>query len=74
MRSTICCISLFVTSVLLTACGQSGALYAPNDANPDKRAKYLLYKNTETTTPSSSESDAPMQQQFKAPTVSEPTP
>lgn len=74
MRSTLCCISLFVTSVLLTACGQSGALYLPNDANPDKRAKYLLYKNTETTSAPISESEAPVQQQFAAPTASDPTP
>ena len=34
-------------SLLLTACGQSGALQLPNDPNYDKRAKYLLYSDAE---------------------------
>lgn len=34
-------------SLLLTACGQSGALQRPNDPNYDKRAKYLLYSDAE---------------------------
>ena len=44
MRSAICCVSLVLSSMLLLACGQSGALQMPNDPNYDKRAKYLLYK------------------------------
>ena len=34
-------------SLLLTACGQSGALQLPNDPNYDKRAKYLLHSDAE---------------------------
>ena len=45
MLKAICSISVLVSSVLLTACGQSGALQLPSDPNHDKRAKYLLYKN-----------------------------
>ena len=47
MRFAICSISL-LSSILLLACGQSGALQLPSDPNYDKRAKYLLYRNTET--------------------------
>ena len=45
MRQVICSIGLLFSSVVLTACGQSGALQLPSDINHDKRAKYLLYKN-----------------------------
>lgn len=45
MLKVICSISLLLSSMLLTACGQSGALQLPSDPNHDKRAKYLLYKN-----------------------------
>lgn len=45
MRQVICSISLLLSSVVLTACGQSGALQLPSDPNFDKRATYLLYKN-----------------------------
>lgn len=31
--------------VLLSACGQSGALQLASDPNYDQRAKYLLYPN-----------------------------
>ncbi len=47
MRRVICLISLLSSSILLTACGQSGALQLPSDPNYDKRAKYLLYRNNE---------------------------
>ncbi len=47
MRSVICYISVLVISFALVGCGQSGTLHMPNDPNYDKRAKYLLYKNTE---------------------------
>lgn len=36
-------IVVLLSAVLLTACGQSGALHLPADANADKRAKYLIY-------------------------------
>lgn len=45
MRQVICSIGLLFSSVVLTACGQSGALQLPSDINHDKRTKYLLYKN-----------------------------
>ena len=45
MLKVICSISLLLGSVLLTACGQSGALQLPSDPHYDKRAKYLLYSN-----------------------------
>ncbi|MBJ9720885.1 hypothetical protein I5515_03610 [Acinetobacter calcoaceticus] len=47
MRRVICLISLLSSSVLLSACGQSGVLQLPSDPNYDKRAKYLLYRNKE---------------------------
>ncbi|NIE96104.1 lipoprotein [Acinetobacter sp. C26M] len=48
MLKVICSISVLLSSVILTACGQSGALQLPSDQNHDKRAKYLLYKNEAT--------------------------
>ena len=45
MLKVICSISLLFSSMLLTACGQSGVLQLPSDPNHDKRATYLLYKN-----------------------------
>lgn len=45
MLKVICSISLLLSSMLFTACGQSGALQLPSDPNHDKRATYLLYKN-----------------------------
>lgn len=47
MRRVICLISLLSSSILLSACGQSGVLQLPSDPNYDKRAKYLLYRNKE---------------------------
>ncbi|WP_038345319.1 LPS translocon maturation chaperone LptM [Acinetobacter sp. A47] len=55
MLKAICSISLLLSSVILTACGQSGALQLPSDPNHDKRAKYLLYKNEASQTKTSSE-------------------
>ncbi len=48
MLKVICSISLLLGSMLLSACGQSGALQLASDPNHDKRAKYLLYKNKAT--------------------------
>lgn len=45
MRQVICSIGLLLSSVVLTACGQSGMLQLPSDQDHDKHAKYLLYKN-----------------------------
>lgn len=55
MLKVICSISLLLSSVVLTACGQSGALQLPSDPNHDKRAKYLLYKNEASQTKASSD-------------------
>ena len=55
MRPVICSISLLLSSMVLTACGQSGALQLPSDANRDKRAKYLLYKNEASSAKNSSD-------------------
>ncbi|KGT47849.1 hypothetical protein GW12_11200 [Acinetobacter sp. HR7] len=46
----------------------------PNDPDYDKRAKFLLYKNTETESKTADEErDAPVQQQFAAPAASDST-
>lgn len=55
MLKVICSISLLFSSIVLTACGQSGALQLPSDPNHDKRAKYLLYKNYASQSQSSSD-------------------
>lgn len=55
MLKVICSISLMFSSIVLTACGQSGALQLPSDPNHDKRAKYLLYKNDASQSQSSSD-------------------
>ncbi|MGS5403507.1 LPS translocon maturation chaperone LptM [Acinetobacter junii] len=55
MLKVICSISLLFSSIVLTACGQSGALQLPSDQNHDKRAKYLLYKNDASQSQSSSD-------------------
>lgn len=54
MRAISNKIALLSISLLLTACGQSGALQLPNDPNYDQRAKYLLYPNA---APKASHSD-----------------
>jgi len=72
MRQVICYISILATGLALAGCGQSGALHLPNDPNYDKRAKYLLYKNTEAEPKVPDEQrEAPVQQQFAAPTDSD---
>ncbi|MCU4335731.1 LPS translocon maturation chaperone LptM [Acinetobacter dispersus] len=58
MLKVICSISLLLSSVVLTACGQSGALQLPSDPNYDNRAKYLLYKNEASQAKASSVSKA----------------
>ena len=58
MRQVICSIGLLLSSVVLTACGQSGMLQLPSDQDHDKRAKYLLYKNEVSTAKASSEVNA----------------
>lgn len=40
-------VAVLLSTGFLAACGQSGALQLPSDPNYDKRAKYLLYKNSE---------------------------
>lgn len=55
MLKVICSISLLFSSIVLTACGQSGALQLQSDPNHDKRAKYLLYKNDASQSQSSSD-------------------
>ena len=47
MRLVICGIGVLVTSFALTGCGQSGALQLAKDQNYDKRAKYLIYSDSE---------------------------
>lgn len=49
MRIVICCMSIWATTVLV-GCGQTGALQLPSDPNYDKRAQYLLYKNSQAET------------------------
>lgn len=74
MHQVICYISLITAGFVLAGCGQSGALHLPADPNHDKRAKYLLYKNTEPAAPASGEKqDAPVRQQFEAPVESDST-
>ena len=74
MRQVICYISILATGLALAGCGQSGALHLPNDPNYDKRAKYLLYKNTENNSKASDEErEIPMPQQFAAPEASDST-
>ena len=58
MLKVICSISLLLSSVVLTACGQSGALQLPSDPNYDNRAKYLLYKNEAAQAKASSDAKA----------------
>lgn len=63
MSKTIFVISLCMTSIVLTACGQTGALQLPSDPNYDHRAKYLLTPNKQRQSAAE-----PVQQQFSAPT------
>lgn len=74
MRFVICSISIFASTLMMSGCGQSGALQLTSDPNYDKRAKYLIYPDqpasqnkavvTESLTPaiaSSAASDAAVQ-------------
>lgn len=47
MHNLMGCLSLLIVASL-AGCGQTGTLQLPSDPNYDKRAQYLLYKNTET--------------------------
>lgn len=40
--------ALSTAVLILAGCGQSGALYLPQDASQNKRAHYLLYSNDQT--------------------------
>jgi len=74
MRQVICYISILATGLALAGCGQSGALHLPNDPDYDKRAKYLLYKNTEAESQTTDEEqEVPVQLQFAAPASSNTT-
>ncbi len=75
MRQFICCISLCAAGFALSGCGQSGALQLPNDPNYDKRAKYLLYADTEAPKKAEAQQDASIQPvEAPAETESNPTP
>ena len=43
MRLVICYISIVSSTLMMSGCGQSGALQLASDPHYDKRAKYLLY-------------------------------
>ena len=73
MLKVICSISLLLSSMLLTACGQSGALQLPSDPNHDKRAKYLLYKNETSQAKTSSDGVKAKNQAATSSTVSQTT-
>ncbi|AVZ86129.1 MULTISPECIES: LPS translocon maturation chaperone LptM [Acinetobacter] len=73
MRQVICSIGLLFSSVVLTACGQSGALQLPSDINHDKRAKYLLYKNETSQAKTSSDDVKAENQAATSSTVSQTT-
>lgn len=74
MRQVICCISVLAGSLVLFGCGQSGALHMPNDPNYDKRAKYLLYSDTESKSiVPADQNEPPVQQQFVAPVATTDT-
>lgn len=67
MRSVIYCISAIILSTVFIGCGQSGVLHMPNDSNHDKRAKYLLYKNTAEQKPAQKPDSRPVKQEFATP-------
>mgnify|MGYP003618813700 CR=1 FL=1 len=73
MLKVICSISLLLGSVLLSACGQSGALQLASDPNHDKRAKYLLYKNKTSQAKTSSDDVTAENQAATSSTVSQTT-
>lgn len=71
MRLVICGIGILVTSYALVGCGQSGGLQLAKDQNYDKRAKYLLYSDSNSTEQKKEQVEAPVQQQFAAPSSSD---
>ena len=71
MRLVICGIGVLVTSFALTGCGQSGALQLAKDQNYDKRAKYLIYSDSELKEQEKEQVEVPVQQQFAAPSNSD---
>ncbi len=71
MRLVICGIGVLVTSFALTGCGQSGALQLAKDQNYDKRAKYLIYSDSELKEQKTEQVEVPVQQQFAAPSNSD---
>ncbi|MDY6449734.1 LPS translocon maturation chaperone LptM [Acinetobacter faecalis] len=71
MRLVICGIGVLVTSFVLTGCGQSGALQLAKDQNYDKRAKYLIYSDSELKEQKKEQVEVPVQQQFTAPSNSD---
>ncbi len=71
MRLVICGIGVLVTSFVLTGCGQSGALQLAKDQNYDKRAKYLIYSDSELKEQKKEQVEVPVQQQFAAPSNSD---
>lgn len=52
MRTVICCVSV-LTTILISGCGQMGALQLPSDPKLDPRSEYLIYKNKAAATQSS---------------------
>ncbi|MDY6456841.1 lipoprotein [Acinetobacter faecalis] len=71
MRLVICGIGVLVTSFVLTGCGQSGPLQLAKDQNYDKRAKYLIYSDSELKEQKKEQVEVPVQQQFAAPSNSD---
>ena len=71
MRLVICGIGVLVTSFALTGCRQSGALQLAKDQNYDKRAKYLIYSDSELKEQKKEQVEVPVQQQFAAPSNSD---
>lgn len=66
---------IMLCGLILTACGQSGALHLPQDASSDKRAKYLLYKDRQNTQATEQhDSKADVSENNMTPTASHPTP
>jgi hypothetical protein len=52
MPKVICFISLCLSSIYLSACGQTGALQLPSDPDYDHRAKYMLSPQPKPSAPS----------------------
>ena len=74
MFKVICSISLLLSSVCLSACGQSGALQLPSDPNFDQRAKYLLYKNEASQHTDSAHEQSNITTEFEMPASSPASP